>query len=105
MNAKLAPTYNLYQYLVIFLVGGVVDTIIHIFSRMKYNGLINKTNSIGIAPELMLWYKSLKSKGPLGETMNQWVLPPIIAGTLCVIILLLTDLVLQLIEWRTNQVS
>ncbi len=94
-NTKLVPVYNGYQYLIVFISAIVLDLIIHFFSSRKYAALtaVPKTDAIGFAPELMFYYNSLRRKGPFH---NSWLMGMLIAGTVAVFILLITDIILQL---------
>lgn len=112
-TTKLTPVYNEYQYIVIFLIAIFLDIIIHSFSLRKYNALKNNTNVFGFIPaELMVYYRSLSKKGPFPidggldsfySNCNSWILGALIAGILGILLLLLTDLTLQLIEYKNRK--
>jgi hypothetical protein len=111
-TTKLAPVYNGYQYLFIFIIAIIIDAIVHFFSSRKYNAVVNKIpNTFGFAPELMLYYRSLCRKGPFSieggpdtfySGCNSWLLGALIAGTIAVFMLLVTDLTLQAIDYRNS---
>jgi len=110
-TTTLAPVYNGYQYLFIFIVAIVLDMIVHFFSSRKYYAIKNQTDAIGFAPELMVYYRSLCRKGPLSldggpesfyAGCNSWLIAALIAGTTAVVTLLITDLVLQAINYRNT---
>jgi predicted outer membrane lipoprotein len=110
-TTKLAPVYNGYQYLFIFISAMLLDLIIHFFSARKYHAMYNKTDAFGFAPELWIYYRSLAKKGPLSieggldsfnASVNSWLLGALIAGTLGVLTLLLADVFLQVSEMRNN---
>ncbi len=65
------------------------------------------TTAFGIAPELMVFYKSCGKKGPFQTNgtdfsflLNSLLVSSVIAGFICVFVLLMTDIILQLIEWK-----
>lgn len=112
-TTKLSPVYNGYQYLAIFIVAVVLDIIIHFFSARKFTAYKagTGTSTIGFAPELNFYYRSLAKKGPFPiegnaesfyGSCNSWLMGALIAGTIGVIVLLLTDLILNAIEYRNN---
>ncbi len=110
-GTKLVPTYNGYQYIIVFFLGVIFDLIIHFFSSRKYNALKSGKNAVGFAPELMIYYRSLSKKGPFPytqgadsfyNTLNSYLLGILIAGFLSLIIIVLSDLILQFIEYRNR---
>jgi hypothetical protein len=110
-NTNLKAVFNGYQYLFIFFSAIIMDLIIHFFSSRKYNALTNKTDALGFAPELMIYYRSLARKGPLSidgdincfnASVNSWVLGVLIAGMLGVVALLLADAFLYAAEKKNN---
>jgi hypothetical protein len=109
-TTKLSPVYNGYQYLIVFLVGIVLNLVIYFFSSRKYYALTTRTDAIGFAPELMIYYRSLGKKGPFPSsgsdsfynTCNSLLMGSLIAGTMCIIVVLLTDLILQAIDYRNS---
>ena len=110
MNIKLEPVYNPYQYLTVFIVGVFIDLIIHFLSSRKYYALKTGTDTFGIAPELMVYYRSLSRKGPfpIGETesftnnINSWLMGALIAGILCTLVVIISDIVLQCVKWKQS---
>ncbi len=109
---KLTPVYNGYQFLFICIVAIVLDMIVHFFSSRKYYS-VTKTHAdvFGFAPELMIYYRSLSKKGPLPTdggpdsfyaSCNSWLIAALIAGTTSIIVLLLTDIILQIIDYRNT---
>lgn len=107
-----SPVYNGYQYLVICIVAIVFDMIIHFFSTRKYNALKNGTDAFGFAPFLAPYYRSLCRKGPFpidGDPesfysyCNSWLVGAVIAGAVAVVLLLITDLILQAVEYRNSR--
>lgn len=109
-TTQLSPVYNGYQYLFIFITAICLDLVVHFFSSRRYYGL--KTNEFGFAPELMIYYRSLCRKGPFSidgigiesfyGSCNSWLLGAIIAGSVGVILLLITDLMLQAFEYKNK---
>lgn len=116
-NTKLQPCYNFYQYLIIGLVAVFIDIVLHFFSTRKYNALrastsgsVGAENVFGFAPELGLYYKSLCRKGPLTidtpgtfyANCNSYLVGALIAFASAVCLLLITDLILQAIDYRNS---
>jgi len=108
-TTKIAPCYNGYQYIFIFVAAVILDAFIHFFSSRRYYGL--KTDAFGFAPELMIYYRSLRSKGPFPidgvpenfyGTCNSWLLGGFIAGVLSVFVLLVADLFLHALDIKYN---
>lgn len=114
MNNKLSPVYNAYQYLVIFFVAIALDLVVHFFSTRKFTAMKNGTDAFGFAPHLAYYYNSLSKKGPLPfdgsvdsfySKVNSWTVGAIIAGSIAIFILLITDLVLHAIDYRNKRVA
>lgn len=110
-TTRLNPVYNGYQYLIICIVAIVVDIIVHFFSTRKYYALKSGTDAFGFAPSLAFYYRSLCRKGPFpidGDPesfysyCNSWLVGAVITGSAAVILLLITDLILQAIEYRNS---
>lgn len=110
-TTKLTPSYNGYQYLFIFFVAIVLDIIIHFFSVRKFNALKNGTDAFGFVPALAAYYKSLCRKGPFSidggsdsfySTCNSWLMGALFAGSTAILLLLITDLLLQVAETKYN---
>jgi hypothetical protein len=108
---QLKPSYNGGQYLLIFIIAIVLDMIVHFFSSRKYYALKSGTDVTGFAPELMVYYRSLHRKGPLPvndgpdsfySTCNSWIISALITGSIAVLTLLLTDLILNAIDYRNS---
>jgi len=101
----------LYQYLLVFVIAVVLDTFIYFFSSRKYTALKSGTDAMGIAPELMVFYRSLAKRGPFPYTQgsdtfynscNSWLLGALLLGFTCTIIVIIADLILQIIEWKND---
>ena len=102
-KTQLKPGWNGYQYLMVFLVGFVVDLIIHYFANRKY---YSQGQLFGFAEGLVPWYRSVGSMGLLGSfeseyirTFNKWALGALIGGLICVVVLAIADLALQIADW------
>ncbi len=110
-TTKPSPVYNGYQYISIFISAIIFDLIIHFFSSQKYNALKSGTDAFGFAPELMIYYRSLCRKGPFPidggsdsfyAGCNSWLLGSLIAGILAVFLLLIADLFLHGLEYKSK---
>jgi len=117
-TTKLSPVYNGYQYLVICIVAIIIDMIVHFFSTRKYYALklaasqgSSGTDTFGFAPALAPYYRSLCRKGPFpidGDPesfysyCNSWLIGAVIAGCVAVVLLLITDLILQAVEYKNS---
>lgn len=108
-NTKLKPIYNGYQYLFIFIVAIALDIIVRFFSLRKYNAMHTGQNVFGFLPGLASYYKTLYRLGPLSinggpdsmySKINSWLMGALIAGITAVFMLLVTDIILQLAEYK-----
>ena len=93
-QTKLEPCYNLYQYLIVFLVAIIFDLFIHFFSSRSYAAVKSGTQSGYVPAHLMAYYNYLD------KYFNSWLLGCLITGVSVLLIVIVTDLVLQGIEYR-----
>jgi hypothetical protein len=109
-NTKIEGVFNLYQYLCIFLITVVLNTIVRFFSVRKYASIklnsVDPSNqiAIGFLPELGPFYSKLGNYGPKNyiglpddvyKTINSWFVSCFSIGITVVLIVLIADLILH----------
>ncbi len=89
-KTKCEPSYNGYQYLTVFLITITLSTIVQFFSTRKYEAKTTGAEVIGFLP----YFMNLSEVNYI--KFNSWLMGCVIAGATSLIILLLSDIILQI---------
>lgn len=108
-GTQIHAQWNLYQYALVFLLAMVVSSVVQFFSVRKFMALKAQSDAVGFAPTLALYYRSLGKLGPFPYTkgedtmynsLNSWLIGSLVAGTGCLLIVLIADIILYAVESR-----
>ncbi len=113
-KTKIEPVYNGYQYLIVFLVAVILNTIIRFFSIRKYTDMVQQSSSgsmgstvYGFLPELGPYYLKISRYGPQNyiglpdefhKSINSWLISGVLLGTFVVLVVLIADITLHIIS-------